>query len=382
MIFPRGTIFDEHGDLYDGVVELLKVCKERGYDFLFTTHNIGKAQEYSHRLKEATGLEKNFYSRKKIREILSNPQKTKLLKTTIIVGSSDTDLYLAANNKLLLINPSWSYIQEEKAKKYGFSLDTPSTLIKMLKIIENQNSWYYELDLDDKSTVYALTAANNKDAQENESVMINRFRNLLKSGDRTYFEALFFHLISGIMKSDELRQISIWGIMPSSGLALNEDMLEIKERCRYLTNVKNKNPLLTRHTAVEKSRTTEHGRRLEIGAKKHLDSIKLNPVYKGKLEGKTVCILDDYLTNGSSFEAVRNLLMKAGAEKVYFVAFGRFKRGLLGIYQKENYYIERDVYSDNYVALLSSKDSEFGCNGVYNEDARTEVDNIYKILNE
>lgn len=303
-----------------------------------------------------------------------------MIKTTIIIGSSDDDLHIAANNKLLLINPQWSYICEEKPLKYGFSLGTPYILIRMLKIIENQNKWYYELKLDEKSTVYALTSANNNIASETESVMIDRFRSLLKSGDRTFFEALFFHLISGIMKSDALRKITIWGIMPSSGITLNKDMLEIKERCRYLTNGRNQKPLLLRHTPVEKSRHTNPRDRLNIGAKKHLESIQINPEYRGKIVGKTVCILDDYVTNGCSFEAVRNLLMAAGAEKVYFVALGRFRKGALGVYQKEEYYIEGNIYGNNYLSTRTSIDSEFGRNGNYNHEAREEVENIYEIL--
>ena len=192
---------------------------------------------------------------------------------------------------------------------------------------------------------------------------------------------MLFRSISGVMKSDDLRKIDIWGIMPSSGSTLNEDMLEIKERCRYLTGKRVREPLFIRHTVVPKSHYTSHDERMRIGSSKHLDSININPYYRGKLSGKTVCILDDYVTNGPSFEALRNLLLKAGVARVIFVAIGRFRRGSEGVYQKEDYQILGDVFSSNYTYELISKDPYFGMRAKYDLASKHEVENIHGILN-
>ena len=120
---------------------------------------------------------------------------------------------------------------------------------------------------------------------------------------------------------------------------------------------------------------------MRIGSSKHLDSININPYYRGKLSGKTVCILDDYVTNWPSFEALRNLLLKAGVARVIFVAIGRFRRGSEGVYQKEDYQILGDVFSSNYTYELISKDPYFCMRAKYDLASKHEVENIHGILN-
>jgi glutamine phosphoribosylpyrophosphate amidotransferase len=55
-----------------------------------------------------------------------------------------------------------------------------------------------------------------------------------------------------------------------------------------------------------------------------LDTIHLNPEYRDKLAGKTVVIMDDYLTRGVSFGVSASLLQKAGAAKMIGVSMGKF----------------------------------------------------------
>ena len=382
IVLPRATLFDNNGILYPNAKEMLLSFNEKGYELILISHTVAKHQELKEKVKVATGLDVSFHTRGKIREIFNKETAKPLLKTTVVIGSSNDDLYLATNFKLLLINPGWSYIKDEKPIKYGLTINNPEKIVQMVDIIANQQHWFFNLAIDEKTDLYALTSANNNSASEEEGVIIDGFRAFLKKGIRdTYYEALFFHFISGVMKSDDLRKIDIWGIMPSSGSTLNEDMLEIKERCRYLTGKRVREPLFIRHTVVPKSHYTSHDERMRIGSSKHLDSININPYYRGKLSGKTVCILDDYVTNGQSFEALRNLLLKAGVARVIFVAIGRFRRGSEGVYQKEDYQILGDVFSSNYTYELISKDPYFGMRAKYDLASKHEVENIHGILN-
>lgn len=380
LALASGTVFEKDGTLKKGIITFLKECIQNEYDFFIMTHDYKRLKIYSELLEKKLNKKVIVTTRKEVRRAFSDEKKRPLLKTTIVVGTSEADLHLAANFKLLFIYPLWNDNTDESAKKYGFHIETPEKLISALAILNNQLHFYYTLNIDETTTLYALTSANNNSATDDESEMINRFRQVLKEGDKEYYEALFFHLISSVMKNDDLRKIDIWGIMPSSGTELNQDMWEIKERCRYLTGRRMKEPVFLRHTVVQKSHRTDYNTRINVGAKKHLDSLMINPHYKGKLKGKIVCILDDYVTNGTSFEAIRNLLMKAEVEKIYFFAFGRFKRGEFGIYQKENYKIEGNIYSSDYAHELIEKDKNFGVNGKYAYEAKTEVENIKSIL--
>lgn len=93
--------------------------------------------------------------------------------------------------------------------------------------------------------------------------------------------------------------------------------------------------------------------------------------------------MDDYITNGCSFEAVRNLLISADASKVNFIAIGRFTSHAyngLGTYQKEDYSLTGDLFSNNYTASLSNRESNYGLHGQYNDYARQDVENLKDIL--
>lgn len=379
VVLPSGTIFKEDGSFYEGIESFLKTTE---YELIFTSHDRYKCRRYKKKLEEVLGREVIFPTRQKVKEVFKKTENLPLLRTTIVVGSIDYDLFLATQFKLLFIQPQWTEKKEDKASYYGFHVKSIDDLDKYIKILDNQTEFYYKLKIDEKATLYALTSANTYGVDLDESQMIDKFRSVLKEGNRSEFEALFLHLISSVMKDEDLRKIDIWGVMPSSDCELNSDMVEIKERCRYLTAKRMKEAIFIRHTGVNKSHFTSPDERLRIGASKHLESIMINPYYRTRLKGKTVCILDDYITNGISFEALRNLLIAAGVEKIYFFAFGRFKKGPLGVYQKEDYRIEGDIFSDTYRFQLESRDSNFGDNGILNDKAKIEVRNIKKILDD
>jgi hypothetical protein len=251
--------------------------------------------------------------------------------------------------------------------------------LKLLDSLIIKTDGYYELEVDENTTVLALTSANtfNRNVGQTEKEILEGFEALLKSGDRKYFNTLYFHLISGIMKSQELRNVDIWGTFTTSSGNLNEELEELKERCRYLTNKRMNEPLFIRHTAVGKSRETLETR-LSEGCKKHFDSIVLNPFYSRRVKGKVVCVIDDYTTNGISFEAARNLLFNAGASKVILIALGTYKKGTNGIIQHEVYDFSGNITEPGYNYTLKTREN---LNGEYDAHARDEVRRIYEILN-
>lgn len=67
-----------------------------------------------------------------------------------------------------------------------------------------------------------------------------------------------------------------------------------------------------------------------MGADYEFDTLRINPEFKQKIErlkkeGRfKVCIFDDYMTHGNTFNAVRNLLKHLGADKIIFVSLGNF----------------------------------------------------------
>ncbi|QHT47340.1 phosphoribosyltransferase [Bacillus sp. SB49] len=377
VVFPRLTIFDYDFQIYDGIEGLFRELNADGHELVVISHDRISIERMRKVFQEIFEFDVLCAYRSLIRD---NVDETNA-QDVIIVGSSDEDLILAANKKTLIINPGWSIKQDEKPERYGIKLNRPSQLLRAIRLIANQNRWYFKLQVSDSANVLSLTSANtmNRDVEYTEREILDGFEGLLKAGDRKYFNTLYFHLISGVMKDSELRNVNIWGTFPSSSGFENEELEELKERCRYLTGGRMSEPLFIRHTKVEKSHHTPHVTRLREGCKKHFNSLHLNPYYNSRrIRGKVVCIIDDYMTNGISFESARNLLLQAGAKRVILLALGRYRKGSHGVYQHEEYNFDGTVNAPGYSYELVSKSNLVG---EYDYEARDEVNRIYEILN-
>ncbi|MDU5494069.1 MAG: phosphoribosyltransferase [Clostridium perfringens] len=299
-------------------------------------------------------------------------------KYFIVIGNTDQDLYLAANNKLLFITPIWCPL-EEKADKYGFKSTKLSGLEKLLKIVENQNSWFYRLDLDDKTTVLALTNANtfgrNNSVEETE--IIENFKKVLKEGDKRYYNVLLCHFLAAISNNLEFKEIQDWAIYPSSGTTINEDMLSFKERARWLMGGKKKHDMFIRHTSTWQSKKANVLGENRLPCDRHFDTIVLGPKYKNRLKDRVVCVFDDYTTNGTSFEVARNMLLKEGVKKIFFVALGKYHRNRPEQYIMQNYNLKGDLTKPGFTYELISSEWK---NGDFDNNAKQEIEELYNIL--
>ncbi|MCC2458312.1 phosphoribosyltransferase [Bacillus cereus] len=369
VLFPSDSIKGSDNKVYAGIGELLEKLNADGDVVVFLSHDAQKLQALKEEYPFAYTIRRG-----NIKSLVEKAGSGYV----VLVGSHDQDLYTAVQNKMLLINPLWSNVQEEKAVKYGIGINSPENLYEAIKIFNNQKAWFYELDIDDKTKLYSLTRANDKlwTQTQSEKEVVQGFRAVLKHGNREYFEVLLYHFLASIINNEEFKEVDIWAIMPSSGTTLNEDMMYFKERVRYLMNKRMNTPLFVRHTAAAKSHymTRQEDR---LYCRRHFDTIKIDPYYRRKLKGKTVCILDDYVTNGTSFEALRNLLMQQGVEKVIFVSLGRFFRANGIEYYKQDYEITGNVFDDNYNYQLVN---EGDIKGKFNSQAVEDIKELYKII--
>ena len=106
---------------------------------------------------------------------------------------------------------------------------------------------------------------------------------------------------------------------------------------------------------------------------RHFDSIIINPVYHGKLKNRAGCVIDDFLTNGTSFETARNLLLAENARKIIFVSLGTFGKS----YVKQDYELRNNVSTPGYTFNLIGRQY---ITGNYNRDAMTDIENLVRLL--
>ena len=141
---------------------------------------------------------------------------------------------------------------------------------------------------------------------------------------------VYGHLLQALQEDSHCLTVDLWGIYP--GHTGDTPVLPILSRYlrqdgplaedRYLPH------LLMRHTpAVKVAYARRRG--TGVGFTNQANTVHLNPRYRELLKGRRVLILDDFCTQGYSFEWARHLLMQAGAAKAICISLGRCGRTYL-----------------------------------------------------
>lgn len=376
LVFSKEVYSDYNtNDKYEELNKLLNKFIDDSNEIIFISRNTQSLKELQqcfskHNIQVRTETRENFKN-----ELKSNKAN---IQQYIIIGNRDKDFEIAVNNKLLYIIPMWCKEKNNKCIKYGVRINNLVQLDEIIKTVNNQSRWYYHDVLDDGTEVYSLTSGNTKlsGISTDEKEIVNGFEAYLKKGTIDYYEILFYHFLAGISNSKLFREIDMWGIAPSSGTTFSVEMMSFKDRARYLMKkrfAKEGDNLIIRYTPIKQSKMLASSIREKEGAGRLLSSMYLNPSYTVK--GKVICIFDDYMTHGNTFEAIRNLLKAAKAKKIIFVSLGRFKRNY--IYQ--DYQITGNVSKPNGFTFKekSRKVIDFKCDDV----ARKEVENLHQIFN-
>ena len=314
----------------------------------------------------------------------------------VFVGGKNADFQLAVNTRSLYIVPTWLPL-EDRAQRYGIHVNTVKQLRKFIQTLNNQNVWYSRLEIDDISTAYSLVDARyGKYADtEEEKVMVQNFQRLLKDHQSlNYRRILLYHFLAGMTSNMDFDDIELFGMLPSSNCDVNEYVFDFMTQVRLLKGkqlpkrYKSDVPaaatnLLIRHTPKNQNHNggRERQARINLGAKDEFRTLIINPDYKKRIdtlrsEGRfNVCIFDDYMTHGNSFNAVRNLLEKLGANKIIFVSIGIFRSE----FQRRDYTITGDVFSPGYTYQLETYQQLD--NYEINSNAKKEVADLFDIFN-
>lgn len=306
----------------------------------------------------------------------------------VFISGKEIDFFLAVQLKSLFIVPTWIPV-DQKSEYYGVHVDTPNQLDKFIRTLNNQKSWYAKLEIEPNITALSLMDGRYKykAKTENEREMIMHFEALLKEGkSRNYYDILLYHFLAGMTNTTFFDDIELFGIIPSSDCTLNKDIFNFMTQVRLIKNkrlprnIKDANLIQRVKPKTQAHMLPNQSARANMGANYEFNTLRINPEFKQKIErlkkeGRfKVCIFDDYMTHGNTFNAVRNLLKHLGADKIIFVSLGNFSRP----FQKKDYKITGNVYDSGYsYKLLQSTQLYL----IYDEDAKDEIDELYNIFN-
>lgn len=366
-------------------VDRLRADKENEVFFVSRDQQLLKKAEYS--FNEVNKKNYNFISRETARNYVMSHKN--MNNYFVFVSGKEVDFRLAVNSKSLFIVPTWVPV-EEKSIYYGVHVDTPAQLEKFIRTLNNQNSWYATLEIE--PNIFALSLMDGrykyKAFTSNEQDMMKHFEELLKQGiSRNYYAILLYHFLAGITNSTFFDDIELFGMIPSSNCSLNPDIFGFMTQVRYIKGKRLPKNSMINPNLIQRvvPKTQAHmlpnqSVRATMGACQEFSTLCINPEFKKKIEtlkkeGRfNVCIFDDYMTHGNTFNAVRNLLKHLGVNKIIFVSLGNFSRP----FQKNDYAISGDVYKLGYSYQLTQSTQQ---NLTYNYTAKNEIDELYTIFN-
>lgn len=364
-----------------------RLCADKENEVFFVSRNeqLLKNAEYIFKIKNKKNY--NFISRDEARDFVMSHKN--MNNYFVFISGKEVDFRLAVNSKSLFIVPTWIPL-EQKSEYYGVHVDTPAQLEKFIRTLNNQNNWYATLDIEPNIVALSLMDGRYKYKAftSNEQDMIKHFEELLKQGiSRNYYTILLYHFLAGMTNSTFFDDIELFGMIPSSNCSLNPDILRFMTQVRYIkgkrlpkNNMNNPNLIQRVVPKTQAHMLPNQTKRATMGACQEFSTLCINPEFKKKIEtlkkqGRfNVCIFDDYMTHGNTFNAVRNLLKYLGVNKIIFVSLGNFSRP----FQKNDYTISGDVYKLGYTYQLVQSTQH---NLNYNYAAKNEIDELYNIFN-
>jgi hypothetical protein len=332
VLVSSAVLWDKaRGAIYPDVASSLeKLSQQKDAIFFVSSH------------KEPPWLKANFpfvrfqpcdYKTKQSGEIvqrLLDANKGKLKHSDVVVlGGTNADFFMAVQSQTLLVRCEWTPL-EDRIRHYGIPLREAKAIPQLVEVLRDKEPWYFKYTskfLD----VFSLT--NSGTIGETDAgilQLIDRLKGCLKEGAVRNRDEFTAHLLSSLYVTDAFREVDWWGWYPSSQIITGPEVMEsFCTLARTTFHRNSKGPLFTRHKST--IRRSHHRKEIDNDdPTSEITTLHLNPAYEGHLEGKTIAVLDDYLTYGLSFGVASALFKKAGVSKVLGVAMGKFgNRGLV-----------------------------------------------------
>lgn len=326
-----GTLVDNTGSVQEGILDLIHWIEAKD---LYWAVASNRGQRRANHVLRAAGLEPHLVvTNDEVQAKKPSPafctyvtsQFDISLKELIYIGDNDrTDAICAINAKVLYFNAGWS----NPESRYGWPLSYPKDLSFLIETFLLRDSlWYWKLDSEDSLT-RPISARSLYNARSNwNRDLVKKAKNVLKEIEiiPDFRTMLFFFFLTSLYLDSLCYNVDWWTIYPGSG--------QVKPR-RFLANFiefatklfrdQFKIDLLVRHTPSIKS-AFARAKGVHPPFTNQTNTVHLNPLYRGRLEGKKILIIDDFRTESYSFECTRNLLLMGGAEKVICVSFGCYR---------------------------------------------------------
>jgi hypothetical protein len=313
--------------------EVIKEIKKLGLTFVVVSN---KARPLGKSKLKSVGLNPDLFVtssdigvRKGSPEFIKSPcQQLNLKENEVIyVGHSKFDMISASHARVIFVNVQWA----PQKTDYGIFIDFPHELTNFIThFLLKQNFWYWHLLREDgvgrSVEIFSLIDGNGAGVPRLKQHLIRvlKQKSDILINNNSFKKFILYHLLGSIYLSGIYSNLDFWTTYPghqqNSTNIIMEDLLDIHAKLfreQYLQN------LLIRHTTSKKSSFSRAvGDFVRFG--NQVNTIHVNPDYKTKIINKNILIIDDFTTEGYSFECARNMLYNAGVDSVVCVAIGKY----------------------------------------------------------
>jgi len=244
-------------------------------------------------------------------------------REVVFVGNSDVDMRTASNGQIMFLNATW----HGTSSPYGFQFESPLDIARFIDCLcLGLSDWFWAIN-EGPLRVYAMAPFSTLSSQylQAHGYSANaRATSKHGAGDANFWGRLLAARVYFSSLVDEIDYITAYpGHSPDSAPTVIEDALNIlggSLRKSYLPD------LLVRHKEALKSQSARiAGKQVDVA--NQLSTIILNSsprrgmagnVYKRMpvRSGKTVLLIDDFCTEGNSFEAGRTFINSTGAQTI------------------------------------------------------------------
>lgn len=249
-------------------------------------------------------------------------------RDVLYLGDTDHDMWTAVNSQVVYLNAAWS----NPTMEYGIQVSSPAILTPLVEnFFMKPTLWYWTLDTQDRLgrmvEAKAMIDGNGAGVLDIRYGLLNWAKHDRDSSVGPFKLGNFFmlHLLASIYLGGLYEKADWWTTYPGSDGGTNTAMDEFFDIAAKLFRDKFKPRLLVRHSpAVDSGEARVAGKSVSFMNQVRTVCLNDDPATIEQIRGKSIVLIDDFITDGYSSEWARNLLLEAGAANVIAVAIGKY----------------------------------------------------------
>ncbi len=245
----------------------------------------------------------------------------------LYVGDSQHDMITASHAKVVYVHAGWA----APPGQYGMPAPQPAWVAAVVQhIFRKRRRWFWTVDTKDRNgnriRQKALIDGNGAGRPALKANLLSAFKGSgdPRVGPMLLADFVMLHLVASLYEEGLHDEAGWWTTYPGRDKTRNTVMGNFLDVAAKLFRRQYQPDLFIRHKATVTSKEAFDAGQLVGALDNQLTTVHLNPTLREKLPGKSVLVVDNFLTRGATTEMARNMLLAGGAADVTAVVIGKY----------------------------------------------------------